>query len=170
VVALPVIFRLSAASVLSSTFCRAQLLLLFYLPLLLHLQIRRVDSTSYARFCGIASPHPPQLYILFLCALSACILLRVCLRNCGSEVRPAAALKPWRPGPRPDPRLFHRLACLRCNCARWTSRNALCAFQELVRRIKGLAATVLLSFEWLWPSTACHWLRSLPFAPLDTRL
>ena len=43
----------------------------------------------------------------------------------------------------------------------------MCAVQYIGRRIKGFAATVLLSFEWLWPSTACHWLRSLPFASRD---
>ena len=150
------------------------------LLLAVHVLLCRCISRSNAStrrptlvFCGIARPHPLQLHTSFLCALPARRLLRVCPRNwdcAATEVRPAAALRSraWRHHrPRPRPSTPHRLACLRCNCARWTSRNALCAFQDIVRRIKGFAATVLLSFKWLWPLTACHWLWSLPFAPRD---
>jgi hypothetical protein len=64
VVALPVIFRLSAASYPSEVCLSATVVVVLLVTFLLSIASpdQRVDSTSYARFCGIASPHPLHLY------------------------------------------------------------------------------------------------------------
>ena len=138
----------------------------------LHLQIKRVDSASYARFLWDRKPSTSSIALVLsarvVCLpLSACLSSQLALQLRGSarctEV-PGPGDRPHRPQPRPSTQLT-ALPVSGGHCARWTSRNALCAFQDIVRRIKGFAATVLLSFGWLWPSTACHWLWSLPFAP-----
>jgi len=166
-----VIFRLSALQFVPWSCCFLRLLLFFLAcpHLCLDASTRRPTLVSV----GSQTLELLQLYTPFLCAQSYRIsqALPSAFRP-SIEVRPAAIQDPRATTPAPAQTktldVFHRFACLRCNCARWTSRNALCAFQYIVRRIKGLAASVLLKLKWLWPYYSLSLaLRSLPFAPGD---
>lgn len=55
-----------------------------------------------------------------------------------------SSLRHHRPIEGPRLSAIHRLTCLRCNCAQGRIRNALCAFQSIVRKITGFAAPILL--------------------------